>query len=225
LFDGALQASFDQVSRFGPAEEAEHHDPRENDGARIDHVFVSILWRRTVRGFKNRVAIAHIGSGSDAQATNLRSASVGNVVAIKVWRRKHAIFVGASHNLLEDRVGDAIVDEEFFLPGALAVRCVDGVEAVFYFFVDRLPEVFLSKLESGFDEVGVLLDGEIGIFVFVVQDPALALRDNLAAELLGRKLVAPLAERAFRELLDVALVNARDGLVFVFEGVLDCHAH
>ena len=45
------------------------------------------------------------------------------------------------------------------------------------------------------------------------------------AELLRGDLIAPLAERALGELLDVALVHQRDGLAAVFERVLDGHAH
>src|SRR5207244_10753232 len=41
------------------------------------------------------------------------------------------------------------------------------------------------------------------------------------AALLTRELVAPVAERALGELLDVALVHQRDGLAIMLHGVLD----
>ena len=71
---------------------------------------------------------------------------------------------------------------------------------------------------------GILRDGQIRILVFVVENPALALGDDLVAEFFGGEFVSPLAERAFGELLDVAFVHERDGLASVLERVLDGHA-
>ena len=59
----------------------------------------------------------------------------------------------------------------------------------------------------------------------VVDDPALALGDDLVAELLRGQLVSPLAECAFGELLDVALVHEGHRLAIVGQRVLDGHAH
>src|SRR5215469_3726244 len=63
------------------------------------------------------------------------------------------------------------------------------------------------------------------VFVFVVEDPALALGDDLLAELFGRKLISPLAERAFGELLNVTFVDQCDRLKTIVERMLDRHAY
>ena len=68
-------------------------------------------------------------------------------------------------------------------------------------------------------------DGQAGVGVLVAQNPALALGDCLGAELLLGNLVAPLAEGALGEFLDVALVNQCDGLAARFEGCADGVAH
>src|ERR1700686_736653 len=67
LFDGALQALLDQVGSFGPSEMAEHHNARENDGARIDDVLIGILGSGAVGGFEDGVAVADVPSGSGAE--------------------------------------------------------------------------------------------------------------------------------------------------------------
>ena len=85
-------------------------------------------------------------------------------------------------------------------------------------------EIVGGKLEAGFDEVRVLLDGQTGILVFVVEDPALTFGDGLVAEFFDGELVSPLAERAFGELLDVALVDEGHRLALVVNGMVDGHA-
>ena len=64
-----------------------------------------------------------------------------------------------------------------------------------------------------------------GIGVFVAQNPALALGDGLSAELLLGNFIAPLAECALGELLDVALMDQRDGLAALGQRSLDGGAH
>ena len=54
----------------------------------------------------------------------------------------------------------------------------------FHFFVESLPEVIGRKFQAGFNQVGILLDGQAGIFVLVVDDPALALGDHTGRETL-----------------------------------------
>ncbi len=85
--------------------------------------------------------------------------------------------------------------------------------------------LFGGLFEPGLDHRGDLLDGKILILVFVVENPALALGDDLLAKFLGRQFVAPVAEGAFGELLNVAFVHERDDRALVFDGVLDRPAH
>src|SRR5207302_2143232 len=82
LFDGALEAAFDQVGGFIPAHVSEHHYAREHDGSGIDHLFVGILWRCSMSSFKHRVAVADVGAWSDAQTANLCGACIGKVIAV-----------------------------------------------------------------------------------------------------------------------------------------------
>src|SRR4029077_16985361 len=153
LFDGALQALLDQIGGFAPSEMAEHHDAREDHRAGIDDVFVGVLGGGAVRRFEDGVAVADVRTGSDAEAADLRSAGIGNVVAVQVGRGENAVFVGPGHNLLEDRVGDAVVDHQLFLPRALAMRGIDRIETVFYFFVEITAKIVGGELETGLDEV------------------------------------------------------------------------
>ena len=105
------------------------------------------------------------------------------------------------------------------------MRGVDGIETVFYFLIEVVAEIVGRELEAGLDEVRILLDGETGILVLVVNDPALALGDDMSAEFFGGEFISPLAERAFGELLDVAFVDERNRFVFIVESMLDGHAH
>ena len=60
-----------------------------------------------------------------------------------------------------------------------------------------------------------------GVGVDVAENPALALGDGLVAKLLDGNFVAPLAECAFSELLNIALVHQGDGLAAGLERVAD----
>ena len=72
----------------------------------------------------------------------------------------------------------------FFLPRALAMARVDRVENVAHFLVNRLAEIFRGELQAGLDQAGVLFDGEIGVLILVVENPALPLGDDLVPEFL-----------------------------------------
>ena len=82
-----------------------------------------------MRGFKDAEAVADIRARSHAQAADLRGAGVGEVVAVQVGRGEDLIFVGARQDLLEDGIGDAVVDQDFLLPLAVAVGGIDGIES------------------------------------------------------------------------------------------------
>jgi len=56
----------------------------------------------------------------------------------------------------------------------------------------RPGEFGWREFHAGLDEFSILRDGEIGILVFVVDDPALALGDDFVAELGGGEIVSPL---------------------------------
>src|SRR5437870_1185692 len=153
------------------------------------------------------------------------AAQIGNIVAIQVGRGQHLIFVCTRHDLLEDGIRDAVVNHQLLLPRAVAVCLVDLVQHILDFFIDGFLELFGRKFQPRLDHVGILFDCEIGILIFVIQNPALALGDNLVAELLSREVITPLAEGALGELLDIALVHQRDTLLASLKSGLDSHAH
>ena len=105
------------------------------------------------------------------------------------------------------------------------MRLADGVEHAFDLGVESIAECLVAELEAGLDQRGILFDGDAGVGIDVAEDPALALGHGLVAELLGGNFVAPLAEGALGELLDVALVHQGDGLAAGLERVADGIAH
>ena len=225
LLDGALQALLHQVRRFVPAQETQHHHAGKNHRAGIDHILVRILRRGSVGGFKAGVAIADIGPGRDPQPAHLGRARVRDVVSVQIGRGQHRVFIRPRNHLLEDGVGDAVIDHELFLPRTLAVGGIDRVHDVFDFLVDGLPEVFRGKFHAGLDQRGILFDRKVLVFVFVVQDPALALGHHLVAKFFCGQFISPLAECAFGKFLDVSLVHQGHALAPTLEGKLDGHAH
>ena len=87
---------------------------------------------------KHAEAVADIRAGRHAEPADLRGAGVGEVVAVQIGRGEHLIFVRARQDLLEDGIGDAVVDQDLLLPLAAAVRRVDGIEHLLHFGVDLL---------------------------------------------------------------------------------------
>src|SRR5438105_2717766 len=73
-------------------------------------------------------AIPDIGARSNTKPAYLRGAGIGNVVTVQVGTREHRILVRPGHYLLEDRVRDAVVDHDFFLPCAVPVTLVNAIE-------------------------------------------------------------------------------------------------
>ena len=130
----------DEFGGFFPADEVEQHDAGENHRAGIDDVLVGVLGRGAVGGFEDRVAIADVGAGRDAEAADLRRGRVGDVVAVEVGGGQDAVVRGADDDLLEDGVGDAVVDEDLRLPRAVAVGLADGVEDALDFGVEFVAE-------------------------------------------------------------------------------------
>src|SRR3974390_527373 len=169
--------------------------------------------------------VADVCSGGDAESADLRGRRVRNVVTIEVGCRQHSVLIRTGDDLLEDAVSDAVVHHQLLLPRAVAVGGIDALDHALHFGVERVAEVLGSEFQSRFHHLGVLFDGEAGILVLVVDDPAFALRDQLVAEFLRGQFVAPLAESPFGELLNVALVDDGYRLLAILQRVLNGHAH
>jgi hypothetical protein len=126
--------------------------------------------------------------------------------------------------MVEGDVGDGVLDHELGLPLAAAVGVADGGEDG----VDFLDELGLlvgrHGVVAGVDGAGVVFAGEVGVGVFVAQDPGFALGDDFVAEFTRGEGVAPVFEGAFGELHDVALVDKGEALAFFAQGVFDCAA-
>src|SRR6202020_2368690 len=102
LQDGALHSVLDEIGGFVPSQKTKHHYAREHHRARIDDVFVGILWRRAVRGFEDSVSIADVRTGCDAETADLRGASVRNIIAVQIRRGQYGILIGTRDHLLEN---------------------------------------------------------------------------------------------------------------------------
>ena len=178
-----------------------------------------------MRGLKDRVAVANVRPGSNSQSAHLRRASVRNVISIKVRSRQHRVFVRPRDYLLEDRVGDPVVDHDLLLPFAAPVRCINAVEHALDFLLHLLPERRLGKFHPRFDHLCIFRDRQLRVLILVIQNPALALGDYLIAKLFGGKLVSPLAERALGKLLDISFVHQRHRFPSALQSVLDRHPH
>ncbi len=221
LLNGLLHRIFNQLGCLFPTDEIQQHDARQDDRTRIDHVLVGVLRRSAMRCFEYGEAIADVSARRNAQATHLRSGSVGDVVAVEVGRRQNAVVGGPNDDLLEDGIGNAVVDEDLVLPRPVAVRFADRIEHSFDFGIEFVAKCLVPELEARLDECRVFFNRDAGVRIDIAEDPALALRHGLIAEFLHRHFVAPFPKCAFSELLDVALVNERDSLAAGLDGVAD----
>src|SRR4051812_33843709 len=93
LLDRFADAVLDQLGCFLPTQVLEHHNSREHYRARIDDVEVRVLGSGAVGGFKDSVAIANVGARRNAQSADLRSASVGDVIAVEVGSGQNLILL------------------------------------------------------------------------------------------------------------------------------------
>jgi len=74
-----------------------------------------------MRRFKQRDFVANVGSGRDAYAPDMRRRCVAQIVAVEVHRRNHIKLIRAQEQMLEDDIGDAILDDNlaFGLPAVV----------------------------------------------------------------------------------------------------------
>ena len=92
----------------------QHHFSGQNEGAGVDFVLPSVLWCCAVGGLKDGDArvVVDVGTWCNANAANLCSESIGNVVAVQVHGRQHTVFGGTSDDLLQHGVGNDVLDDD-----------------------------------------------------------------------------------------------------------------
>src|SRR5882672_4574717 len=131
LPDGRLQRGDDPVRRLRPAHVTQHHLAGENDGAGIDLVLSRVLGRRPVRGLEEGVPalVVDVGPGRDADAAHLRGERVRDEIARQVAARNDVELVRARQDLLQEGVGDGVLDEDL-ARGRLAPAVVPADELV-----------------------------------------------------------------------------------------------
>src|SRR3984885_11603205 len=224
LKDGVFHTVLDQVGSLVPPQKAEHHHARKYHGTRIDHVFIRILGSGAMGCLKNRVTVTDVRAGCDAEPANLRRTGVGNVIPVQVRSSQNGILIRPRHHLLEDRIGDAVVDHDLVLPLAFAVRGVNAIEDFTHFLLDSLAKRRRSEFHARLNQFRILSHRQVRMLVFVVENPALALGHNLVAKFFGGQLVSPFAERALGKLLDVSLMHQGHALAIGRKRVLNRHA-
>ena len=152
--------------------------------------------------------VVDVGSGSDADAADAGSERVGDVVAVEVEGGDDIVFSGAGEELLEEGVGDDILDDEFVGIGFGAAFDGGGVGDF----------AFAATVAAAGPWVG----GFVGLDVDFV--PWSAVEGGCVEEVDGG-LVGPVAEGSFGELHDVAFVDDGDGGPAVVDGVFDGGLH
>src|SRR6185312_227608 len=165
-----------------PSQQFKHHHARENDRSGIDDIEVSVFRGSAMGGFKDGVSIADVSTRSDAEPANLRRASVRDVIAVQVGSGQHAVLLRPNDHLLKDGIGNAIVDHQFLLPLPVDVSAVKTIEDVLHLGMYTLSEFFKCELQAGFDLLRILLNRDLRVFIFVVENPALAFGDDAIAK-------------------------------------------
>src|SRR5260370_7115062 len=96
---------------------------------------------------------------------------------------------------------------------------INGIQYIADLFANLLREVVAGQVQPWLDQSSILLHADIWILVFIVQYPALTLRNGLAAEFVAGNFISPLAEGAFSEFLDVAFMHQGNGASFFLDGI------
>ncbi len=94
----------------------EHHDAGEDQRAGVDLVLVGVLGGGAVGRLEHGDAVALVAAGRHAEAADLRRQGVGEVVAVEVRGGEHVVLLGPQQDLLEHRVGDAVLDHDLARP-------------------------------------------------------------------------------------------------------------
>src|SRR6266568_4259777 len=112
--DRLLKRRDDPVRRVGPSQVAQHHLARENDRARVDLVLTRVFGCGAVRRLEQRVPglVVDVRAGRDADPAHLRGQRVRHEIAREVGGRDDIELVRPGEDLLEEGVGDRVLDED-----------------------------------------------------------------------------------------------------------------
>ena len=113
-FDSGFHALHDQISSFGPAHVAQHHLAGEDHAAGVDNVLAGVLGRGAVGGLEDGVTghVVDVRAGGDADPADLSGQGVAEVVPVEVQGGDHVVVGGAQQDLLEEVVGDDVLDDD-----------------------------------------------------------------------------------------------------------------
>ena len=167
--DGAFNALDDEVGRFLPAHVFEHEDAGQDDRSRVDLVLSCVFGGGAVGGFEDGVScvVVDVGAGGDADASHAGGEGVGDVVAVEVHGGDDGVLGGAGEDLLEEGVGDDVLDDDFLagvgvlhrVPGAAVEG--GGAEVLGGDLVAPLHEGALGELH----DVALVDEGDRGLVV------------------------------------------------------------
>src|SRR5947199_110129 len=112
--DRLLQRTDNQVRGVRPAHVAQHHLAREDDRAGVDLVLPRVLRRGPVLRLEERVPglVVDVRAGGDPDPAHLGGERVRQEVPREVRGGDHVELVGPREDLLEERVGDRVLDED-----------------------------------------------------------------------------------------------------------------
>src|SRR5437868_11876423 len=101
----------------------------------------------------------------------------------------------------------------------------DRVEHRLDFTFDRTPKVIRREFHSGLNKACVFLDRDAGVAVFISQNPALALGDDMVAKFVLCEFIAPFTKCALGEFLDISFMHERYSLSPIIECKLNRQAY
>src|SRR5690606_29432501 len=81
-------------------------------GPGVHIVLARIFGGGAMGGFKHGNGVAHVGAWRNADAADLGGQRVGNIVAVEVQGGNHAVFDRAQQDLLQEGVGDTVLDRD-----------------------------------------------------------------------------------------------------------------
>src|SRR5438128_187963 len=112
--DRLLQRTDHQVRGVRPAHVAQHHFTGKNDRSWIDLVLPRVLRRGPVRRLEERVPglVVDVRAGGDPDPAHLGGERVRQEVPREVRGGDHVELVRPREDLLEERVGDRVLDED-----------------------------------------------------------------------------------------------------------------